>query len=79
MHVGFGPREIPVTFGADFTYLWYGTESRKVPFSPAVPDALFTVNTDNAMALLHGVARAQPQSGRWRPYADVLFGFDLGP
>ena len=33
-----------------------------------------TVNTSNAMFLLHGRVRAQPRQGRWRPYVDGLFG-----
>src|SRR5262245_56926689 len=76
MHVGFGVGESPVMIGTELTYLLYGSESRKVPFSAAIPDALIPVNTDNQMVLLHGVARAQPNRGRWRPYADVVFGFN---
>lgn len=76
LHLGAGIGESPVTIGGEITYLFYGNESRKVPFSEAVPDALLTVNTDNEIALIHAVARAQPTAGRVRPYADVLFGFE---
>jgi hypothetical protein len=68
-----------VSVGGEFSHLWYGTESRKVDLGPAIPElagTFVTVTTDNAMLLVHGRVRVQPHRGRWRPYADGLFGFD---
>ncbi len=74
-HLAIGLGESVVTLGGEAAYLWYGEESRKVPLSTTIPDLAVTVNTDNAMFLLHGRVRAQPRQGRWRPYVDGLFGF----
>ncbi len=67
-----------VSVGVEAAGLIYGSESRKVPLSSAIPDlpgVVVTVNTDNEMILVHGRVRAQPRRGRWRPYIDGLFGF----
>jgi len=68
-----------VSVGGELSHLWYGRDSRKVDLGPAIPElagTLVTVTTDNAMMLVHGRVRVQPRRGRWRPYADGLFGFD---
>jgi hypothetical protein len=74
-HLGVAVGDSIVSLGGEAAYLWYGHESRTVPWSLTIPDVLLTVNTDNAMFLLHGRVRAQPREGRWRPYVDGLFGF----
>lgn len=77
-HLDVGLGDSVVSVGGEAAYLWYGTESRKVDLSAAIPDlpgVVVTVNTDNAMILVHGRVRVQPRRGRWRPYVDGLFGF----
>ena len=67
------------SLGGELAYMVYGDESRDVALGsliPEVPDASVTVNTENAMLLLHARLRAQRRAGRWRPYADGLFGFN---
>lgn len=64
-----------VSIGGETAYLWYGTESRKEPLSPTIPDIRVTVTTDNAIFLLHGRVRAQRREGRVRPYVDGVIGF----
>lgn len=64
-----------VSLGVEGSYLLYGTESRRVPLSPTIPDIVVTVDTSNSVALVHGRVRAQPRRGRVRPYADGLLGF----
>jgi len=64
-----------VSLGVEGSYLLYGTESRRVPLSPTIPDIVVTVDTSNSVALVHGRVRAQPRAGRIRPYADGLLGF----
>lgn len=63
--------------GGEIGVMQYGHESRKVDVSSLIPDipgATLTVNTDNTMILMHARLRAQRRAGRWRPYADALFG-----
>lgn len=64
-----------VSVGGEMASLWYGTESRKEPLSPTIPDIRVTVTTDNTIFLLHGRVRAQRREGRVRPYVDGLIGF----
>jgi len=77
-HLDVGLGGSVVSIGGEAAYLLYGGESRKVDLGAAIPDlpgVVVTVNTDNAMVLVHGRVRAQPRRGRWRPYVDGLFGF----
>jgi len=64
-----------ITLGGEIAYYWYGHESRQEPFSPTIPDAGYTVTTDNNILTAHGRLRAQMPTGRFRPYADALLGF----
>ena len=64
--------------GGELGWMLYGTETRTVPLGaliPEVPDASVKVTTENDMLLLHARIRAKRRGGRWRPYADGLFGF----
>lgn len=66
------------SLGGELSYLWYGEDERTVwlgALVPEIPDVSIKVNTTNAMLLLHARLRAQRRTGRWRPYADGLFGF----
>ncbi len=66
------------SLGAEIAWNQYGSESRSLPLGPLVPevpDAAVEVHTYNAMLGLHARLRAQFPSGRFRPYADGLFGF----
>ena len=75
-HVGYRLGETPVSLGVEVGFLWYGSESRKVPFSLTIPDVLVEVNTNNYVLLTHGRVRVQPRVGFVRPYVDGLFGFN---
>jgi hypothetical protein len=75
-HAAVGLGQSVLTLGGEATYLWYGSESREEPWSGTIPDARVTVNTENAMFLMHARLRAQPRHGRWRPYVDGLVGFN---
>jgi len=78
VHLDVGLGGSVVSIGGEAAYLSYGGESRKVNLATAIPDlpgVVVTVNTDNAMVLVHGRVRAQPRRGRWRPYVDGVFGF----
>jgi len=66
----------PVMLGTEFSYLRYGHESRKEPFSPTIPDVTVDVETSNNIVTGHLFIRLQPRSGIYRPYFDGLFGFN---
>jgi hypothetical protein len=69
----------PVSVGGEISYLIYGSDGRDVPLGsliPEAPNAKVHVSTDNQMLTLHARGRIQARSGRWRPYADGLFGFN---
>lgn len=73
-----GLRGSVFSVGGETSWILYGDESRKVALGsliPELPDASVTVNTTNAIWSMHARLRAQPQHGRWRPYADGLLGF----
>ena len=75
-HVGVGLGESVVSLGGEVGFLWYGGESRTVPLSTTIPDALVNVNTNNYFLMTHARLRVQPREGRWRPYLDGLLGFN---
>lgn len=65
------------SIGGEIGYLGYGHVNRKVdvsPLIPEIPNARVSVTTDNYMVPMHARVRAQRKYGRWRPYADALFG-----
>ena len=72
---GVGLGETPVSIGAAFDYLRYGTETRHVALFPALPDVVSDVSTTNNIFRAHALMRVQPRTGRLRPYAEGLMGF----
>ena len=67
--------QTPVSVGAAFDYLLYGTETRRLALFPAVPEVLTDVGTTNNLIRTHALVRVQPAAGRVRPYAEGLLGF----
>jgi hypothetical protein len=82
-NVGFGlgldfavfPKLIPFGAGASFTFLNYGNETRREPFSLTIPDVTVEVETQNSIVQGFFILRLQPNAGFIRPYMDGLFGF----
>jgi hypothetical protein len=71
----FNPSErLPFGFGLDVGYLNYGTESRREPFSPNIPDVVVDVNRTNNLVNFHLLFHIAPPSGTVRPYLELLFG-----
>ena len=66
--------QTPVSVGAAFDYLRYGTETRRIALFPAVPEVLSDIDTNNLFRA-HALVRFQPSTGRMRPYAEGLLGF----
>ena len=67
--------QTPVSVGAAFDYLRYGTETRRLSVFPSVPEVFNDVNTTNNFIRTHALVRVQPRTGRVRPYAEGLLGF----
>jgi hypothetical protein len=68
------------SIGGEIGYMGYGHVNRKVDVSsliPEIPHASLSVSTTNSMVPIHARLRAQRKYGRWRPYADALFGGNL--
>jgi hypothetical protein len=66
--------------GGEIGYMGYGHVNRSVDVSsliPEIPHATVSVSTTNSMVPMHARLRAQRKYGRWRPYADALFGGNL--
>lgn len=64
----------PILLGVDGAISRYGSETRRLPLSPTIPEIALDVETDNNIVMGHFMLRAQPRSGTVRPYADALIG-----
>ncbi|RJP76857.1 MAG: hypothetical protein C4524_09485 [Candidatus Zixiibacteriota bacterium] len=69
------PRTAPLSLGLSLAGLMYGSETRREPFSPGIPDVTVEVERNNSIILFHGLVRVMPKSGALRPYAEGLAGF----
>jgi opacity protein-like surface antigen len=68
-------RRSPILIGADAGFVNYGSEERREPLSPNIPDVELKVRTNNNIVWTHFMLRAQPRTGSVRPYLDGLVGF----
>lgn len=82
-NIGFGgsgelvwtPGPIPIFgIGIDASYMVYGNETRRAPFSETIPDVTVDVTRTNNLASAHILFKIQSPIGSIRPYADLLFG-----
>jgi len=67
-------KEYPYSFGIDFGYLNYGSESRYEPFSSTIPDVSVDVNRTNNIVNFHFMAQIIPPAGTVKPYLEFLLG-----
>jgi len=65
---------LPVSFGLDLGYINYGSESRREPFSSTIPDVTVDVDRSNNLVNFHLLFQIIPHTGKFRPYAEGLFG-----
>jgi len=65
----------PLGARADFAYLNYGNERKRVPLSPTLNRVLVDMNTSNNIALLSIGPELAVQRGPVRPYAYGFVGF----
>ena len=64
----------PFLVGGDVGFANYGTERRRESISDTIPELELEVSTTNNIFWTHAVIRAQPSSGKVRPYLDGLVG-----
>lgn len=64
----------PFLVGVDAAFANYGTERRRESLSSTIPELEIQVRTTNNIGWVHALLRAQPQTGRVRPYLDGLVG-----
>jgi hypothetical protein len=66
----------PISVGASFGVMVYGSESRQEWFSAEIPEVIVDVTTRNYILMCHLLLRLQPPKGKIRPYLDGLAGFN---
>lgn len=66
----------PLMLGIDAGFLTFGTDRRRVPISPTIPDVTVSVENSYNMANVNFFARITGRDYRFRPYVDALIGFN---
>lgn len=66
----------PVHIGLEGDFVTYGTETRREPFSPNIPDVTVEVETSNNIAMGNLFLRIQPEMEVFSPYIDGFVGFN---
>ena len=64
----------PFSIGADVGYLLYGSETRREPFSPNIPEVTVDVDRTNNIVNYHLLFMISPLKGAIRPYLEGVFG-----
>ena len=67
-------RNLPVGLGVNLGYYVYGMEKRSEPWSSTIPDVRVDIERTNNLTNFHVVFLIAPEYGRFRPYAEGLFG-----
>ncbi len=70
VNLGYNPANTPLVVGIDGGFMNYGSESRREPLSPTIPDVTVEVDNNNNIILGHVFLRLQPQTGFFRPYVE---------
>ena len=65
-----------VGFGVEFGVLSYGSETRREPFSPTIPDVTVEVSRSNNFSYGHLAMQIMPDLRYLKPYAEGRFGFN---
>ncbi|AXJ02014.1 Outer membrane protein beta-barrel domain-containing protein [Cyclonatronum proteinivorum] len=66
----------PLMLGIDAGFLTFGTDRRRVPISPTIPDVTVQVDNSYNMANFSFFTRLTGRDIRFRPYVDALIGFN---
>lgn len=67
-------KNMPVGMGVNLGYYLYGIERRSEPWSLTIPDVRVDIERTNNLTNFHLVFLIAPEFGRFRPYAEGLFG-----
>jgi hypothetical protein len=67
-------KDSPLSIGASFGLMIYGSESRQERLSAEIPEVIVDVRTRNSILMCHLFLRLQPQQGKIKPYLDGLIG-----
>jgi len=71
----YGIPRIPMAIGLELGYMSYGSDQRREPLSPTIPETTVQVRTSNRILASHLLLRLHPCGGSVRPYVDGLVGF----
>jgi len=66
----------PVMFGLDFGFMGFAADRRSEPLSSTIPDVRVDVENSYNMAHGHFVTRLTSMNHHFRPYIDMLVGFN---
>jgi opacity protein-like surface antigen len=66
--------DAPFGIGLNLSYMNYGSETRRAPFSYTIPDVTVDVERTNNIANFNVVFRLATRNSLLRPYLDLLFG-----
>jgi hypothetical protein len=72
----YGIPRVPFRIGLELGYMVYGSEQRREPLSPTIPETTVIVRTSNRILAGHLLLRLQTCCGDVRPYVDGLLGFN---
>jgi hypothetical protein len=72
----YSPGKSALGIGLSLGFGVYGSEERREPFSTTIPDVTVKVTTTNNILQGHLILRAMSKTGKLRPYADGLIGFN---
>lgn len=67
-------KNLPVGLGVNLGFYIYGMERRSEPWSSTIPDVRVDIERTNNLTNFHLVFLLAPEYGRFRPYAEGLFG-----
>lgn len=73
---GFRPAESPLVIGGRFGFMSYGSDSRREPFNPNIPEVTIEVETSNNLLFGQAFLRLEPKHGVVRPFIEGLVGFN---
>jgi len=73
---GFHVPRTPVMFGLDVGFFSFATDSRSEPLSSNIPDVRVIVENSYNMAHMHFLTRLTGQNYYFKPYMDLLVGFN---
>ncbi|RKY80299.1 hypothetical protein DRQ07_05615 [candidate division KSB1 bacterium] len=64
----------PLSVGASASFIIYGSETRREPFSTTIPDVFVDVTTTNSIIMGNFLIRIQGNDGQIVPYGEGIFG-----